>query len=201
MQEARVLVKRFWDFLQKDSWLSWLVSLLLLIVLIKFVVFPALSLVTGSKLPLVVVESCSMYHPEKFDEWWFKNGEWYKSKGIEKEEFLGYIMRNGFSKGDIIIVWGYSDYKKGDVIIFNPSDARSANPIIHRIVTENPIGTKGDHNSRQLEKNNNLQQIDETSIEKSDIIGKAVARIPALGWIKLIFFELGRPADQRGLCN
>ena len=60
--DVKESLKKFWAFLQEDSWQSWVVSLILIIIIIKFVFFPLLSFVTGTTLPLVVVESCSMYH-------------------------------------------------------------------------------------------------------------------------------------------
>src|SRR3989344_4635450 len=183
-------IKKFWDFLQEDNWKSWIISLVLLIILIKFIFFPVLSFITSSSLPLVVVESCSMYHESYFDEWWGDKYVWYKENNVSKEQFKEFSYKNGLNKGDIIFVWGRSEYKKGDVIIFEPNiEATARYPIIHRIVTYNPYGTKGDHNIKQLTRNNNFQNIDETSIPPENIIGKSAFKIPLLGWIKLIFFE------------
>lgn len=196
-------IKQFWKFLQEDTWQSWIVSLVLLVVLIRFIIFPLLSFTTGSALPLVVVESCSMYHEGDFNDWWFKFSDQYDEFEITKSDFRTFPMHNGFSKGDIIFVWGRGDYNVGDIIIFQPDATSTAvHPIIHRVVTEDPIGTKGDNgitNPRQLD-GNNIQRLDETSIRQDQIIGKSVFRIPAIGWIKLIFFELGRDPSQRGFC-
>jgi hypothetical protein len=195
-------LKKFWKFLQKDTWPSWIVSLLLLVIIIRFIFFPALSFITGSTLPLVVIESCSLYHESSFDNWWDSNSGWYKSNGISKSEFSSFPFKNGMNKGDIIFVWGRSGYDIGEIIIFKPNPESTAkHPIIHRIVSKNPIGTKGDHNPGQLTIGNNGQKIDETSIKDSSILGKATLKIPLLGWIKLIFFEPFRPASERGLCN
>ena len=183
-------IKRLWNFLKEDSWQSWIVSLILIIIFIKLILFPSLSLVTGTSLPLVIVESCSMYHESSFDDWWNSNSEWYESKGISKEDFEKYTLKNGLNKGDIVLVLGNSEYKKGDIIIYNGGRQY---PIIHRIISENPIETKGDHNQGQLPV--------EQNIPKQYIIGKAKARIPLLGWVKLIFFESFKPQDQRGLCK
>lgn len=194
--------RSFWNFLKKDTWSSWLVSFFLLIVIIKFIIFPSLSFITGSDLPLVVVESCSMYHESDFDSWWENNAVWYEERGIEKNEFEDFTLKNGFNKGDIIFVWGRDSYEFGDVIIFNSNPESFARyPIIHRIISLDPIGTKGDHNVQQLERDNNVQHIDETNIPDERIIGKAIFRIPALGWVKLIFFELTKTPEQRGLCK
>jgi signal peptidase I len=195
-------LKNFWAFLKEDSWQSWVVSLVLLLVLIRFIIFPGLSFVTGSPLPLVVIESCSLYHQSSFDDWWFEKGAWYESHGIEKEDFKDFPFYNGLNKGDIILVWGRGDYETGDIIIFEPNPgAKARHPIIHRIVSESPIGTKGDHNNKQLVSGNNIEGIDETNIPEEMIIGKSVVRVPLLGWVKLIFFEPLKVPGQRGFCT
>ncbi len=195
-------VKKFWAFLKEDTWQSWIVSLVLLVILIRFIFFPTLSFITSSPLPLVVVESCSMYHESYFDEWWDNNFPWYEENNIQKADFEEFPFKGGLNKGDIIFVWGRSDYKLGDIIIFQPNiDAAAPHPIIHRLIDTNPFATKGDHNSGQLTPSNNGQGIDETSIPAGNILGKASFKIPLIGWIKLIFFEPFRPAEQRGLCE
>jgi hypothetical protein len=196
--------KKFWAFLKEDSWPSMIVSLILLVLIIKLIFFPTLSFITSSPLPLVVIESCSLYHETDFDNWWEKQAAWYGSKNITKELFETFHYRNGLNKGDIIFVWGRTNYEIGDIIIFDPnSDSTARHPIIHRIVEENPIGTKGDHNPGQLVSNShsNPQNIDETNIPEKNILGKATLRIPALGWIKLIFFEPFKPQRERWFCS
>ncbi len=188
--QIKQLLKKFWNFLQKDTWQSWIVSLILILIFIKFIFFPFLSLITGSSLPLVVVESCSMYHETSFENWWSSNSAFYESKNIELSDFQSFPFKNGLNKGDIILVWGYSDYKLGDIIIFQ---APTPNPLIHRLISLSPTETKGDHNSGQLEI--------EKNIEENKIIGKSIAKIPLVGWLKLVFFEPFRPASQRGLCG
>ena len=186
-------LKKFWNFLKEDSWLSFFISLIILVFIIKFIFFPTLSFITKSPLPLVVIESWSLYHESSFDSWWEKNGVWYFDRDIEKEEFLDFPFRNGLNKGDIIFVWGRDNYDIGEIIIFQPNIGSMApHPIIHRIVSENPFGTKGDHNQGQLVSGrvNNLENIDETNIPQERILGKAAFRVPYLGWVKLIFFEI-----------
>lgn len=189
--KIKEIFKKIWSYLKKDTWDSWLVSLIIVFLAVKFVFFPLLSIITGSPLPLVVVESCSMYHSSSnFDEWWFQNGAWYEENDISKEDFLEYPFKNGLNKGDIILTWGHSAYNKGDIIIFN---AKTTYPLIHRIISDKDISTKGDHNLGQLSV--------EKYIEKEQLIGKASAKIPLLGWLKLIFFEPFKPENQRGLCK
>lgn len=182
--------RKFWEFLKQDTWQSWLVSLILTFVVIKFIFFPLLSFALGTSLPLVVVESCSMYHSTRdFDQWWEQNGLWYASKGISKEQFEKFSFKGGLNKGDIILVSGRVAKSEGNVIIFS---ADYAHPIIHRLVSINPLETKGDNNSGQLNEEQNIPQ--------ENVIGTAIARVPGFGWAKLIFFEGFKPKEQRGFC-
>jgi len=187
--EIKKIPKQIWEYLKRDTWDSWIVSIILVFIVIKYIFFPLMSLITGASLPLVIVESCSMYHYSNFESWWLDNSEWYETHDISKAEFESWRFKNGLNKGDIILVVDSIDYKKGDVIIFN---AQSRYPLIHRVVSESPISTKGDNNFMQLDM--------EKEIEKNAVIGKAVFRIPLLGWVKLIFFEPFKPEEQRGLC-
>jgi signal peptidase I len=184
-------LKKFWKFLNGDSWQSWIVSLILILIFIKLILFPGLSLLTGSPLPLVVVESCSMYHESDFEGWWDKNSGWYESKNITKEQFQNFPFKFGLNKGDIILVMNKGDYNLGDIIIFN---ANSKYPLIHRIVTQEPLGTKGDHNMDQIVSL-------EKEITEDNILGKSYLKIPLLGWIKLIFYEFKKPQSERGFCR
>ncbi|MEK6898626.1 MAG: hypothetical protein AABW79_00840 [Nanoarchaeota archaeon] len=183
-------VKKGWVFLKEDTWQSWLVSLVLVFLFIKFVFFPVLTLISGAPLPLVVVESCSMYHEYGFDKWWEQNGVLYEQYEIDKQTFESFSFLNGLNKGDIVFVWGVDDIELGDVIIFN---SNYKYPLIHRVVELDNIGTKGDHNPGQLSA--------ETDINEEQVLGRAVGRVPALGWVKLIFFEGFKDEEQRGFCQ
>lgn len=184
-------LNKFWEYLKKDTWDSWLVSIVLLFIIVKFVFFPLMSLLTGSPLPLVVIESCSMYHESNFDEWWSRNSLWYDGKNISKEEFESYKFKDGLNKGDIILVIKKAEYEIGDTIIFT-TPTPTKYPLIHRIIQKLPLSTKGDHNADQLQM--------EREVSRDKVIGKAALRLPLLGWAKLIFFEPFRPKEERGLC-
>jgi signal peptidase I len=140
---------------------------------------------------VVAVVSESMEHNMNFDDWWDKNDEWYISNDISKEEFEKFSLKNGFNKGDIMVLVGKNgeNIENGDVIVFR---SKRKDPIIHRVVMikeENGnihFQTKGDNNKDSI-KNNFL---DETNIDESAIIGKAVFKIPLLGYIKIGFVEL-----------
>tara|TARA_Y100000310_G_scaffold338650_1_gene428912 strand:+ start:5095 stop:5664 length:570 start_codon:yes stop_codon:yes gene_type:complete len=184
-------IKKFWKFLKKDSWGSLAVTLVIAFILILYVFFPILKFITGSALPLVIVESCSMYHDEVgFDK--ILDNSIYSQNGIELEDTEDWDFQRGLTKGDIIFVVGAKNIEKGDVIIFNGG---SAHPIIHRVVDdEEPYGTKGDNY-----KTNTEQLPSERSIQQEQVLGKAVFKVPFLGWIKLIFYDV--KSDERGLCK
>ncbi|MBR9705618.1 hypothetical protein GOV14_01145 [Candidatus Pacearchaeota archaeon] len=129
-----------------------------------------------------------------FNNYWAVCGDWYEKKEITKDNFSKFPMKSGFKKGDIIIVWGRFKPKVGDIIIFNANpESLAPRPIIHRIIEitdEGVIKTKGDHNKDYLTKDNNDYKTDETEIYPEQIIGKAVFKIPYLGWFKIWFVEL-----------
>jgi signal peptidase I len=149
-----------------------------------------MSFALATPLPLVVVESCSMYHSTEFDDWWEKNEPWYEARRIYEYNFSDFPFKNGLNKGDIILVSGRGKYNVGDIIIFK---SNYQYPLIHRLIDTDPYATKGDKNFDQLDA--------ERSIEDDQVLGKAVVRVPGLGWLKLIFFEGTKPSDQRGFCK
>jgi len=194
----------FWFLLWKDdSFKGWVLSIIIIFIFIKFVFFPVLSLVTGTVLPLAIVESCSMYHEgnllSDYDEWFENHEGKYSSFDIEKDEFENFIFKKGFNKADILFILGVKPekLKVGDVIIFT---ANTNNPIIHRIVKiESQNGnlvfsTMGDNNNGQLNFEKNIQE--------NQIIGKAAFKLmPYAGWIKLIFFEVNKSPSEKGICK
>jgi len=216
-------LKKFWNWTwNSDSILSWFVALILIYILIKFIFFPGLSFIMGTPLPLAGVESSSMDHQFikyqtnkyelcgnslnkenlkklNFNEYWEFCGEWYEDKEITQDKFEKFPLKNGFSKGDIVIVWGRFTPKIGDIIIFQANkESLAPRPIVHRIVKINnennklTIGTKGDHNQDQLKISNlqNTLRTDETNIKEEQIIGKVIFKIPYLGWLKIFFIEI-----------
>lgn len=189
-------IKKKWDqfvaFMKKDTWQSLLVSIILAFILIKFVIFPTLSFITGTSLPLVIVESCSMYHHEAGFEKTFTS-DIYSQYDLSIKNTSDWIFKNGFAKGDIIFVVAPKNLNVGDVIIFNGG---TTNPIIHRIIYANETyTTKGDNYIT----NKGIGPFEKT-IQPEQILGKAVFRIPYLGWVKLIFFDWRNPTSARGLC-
>jgi len=205
--------KKFWFLLWKDNSLKgWIFSLVFLFIFIKLIFFPFLNLVTGTSLPLAIVESCSMYHEgnffSSFNNWWTGHETKYENINITQEEFSDFSFRRGFSKGDILFIVKANPDKLelGDIILFN--SGTSSTPVIHRIIKikeedgERIFSTMGDNNNQMLTSGNNPAKIDEREIKESQLVGKAVFRItPFLGWAKLIFFEGIRTESERGFCK
>ena len=177
-------LKKLWGFLwEENSFLSWVVFFIVVLpicfLIIKFLFFPFFSLVFSSPLPFVIVESGSMEHNANFEQWWGSFGGWYEANNITKEEFLKWHWKNGFNKGDIMVVAGSEEYNQGDVIVFK---REAGVPIIHRLIFLEPLGTKGDNNLYQLG--------EEKNISKDRVLGKAVFRIPWIGYLKLVFVDI-----------
>lgn len=197
-------LEKFWFIVWKDdSFKGWIISLVFLFVIIKLIFFPLLSLTTGTNLPLVIVESCSMYHEgnlfSNFETWWETHDMKYFQLKITEKDWKTFSFKKGFNKGDILFITGSKPEKIeiGDVIIFN---ANYRNPVIHRVISiekegeEYIFSTIGDNNNGQIEF--------EKKILETQIVGKANANIaPYLGWIKLIFFERLKYPSERGFCN
>lgn len=196
--------KKFWFLLWKDNTpKGWIFSIIFLFIFIKFIFFPGLSLITGTTLPLAIVESCSMYHNgnllSNYDTWWDKHENKYSEFEIDKKEFEEFKFKNGFNKGDILFIVRAKPEKlvAGDVIIFN---ARQRNPIIHRIIEIN--NKTNEYSFSTIGDNNNGQISFEKNINENQIIGKAVFKIaPYLGWGKLIFFEFKKSDSEKGFCT
>lgn len=195
---------KFWFLLWKDdSFKGWIFSIIFIFIFIKFIFFPTLSLVTGTVLPLAIVESCSMYHEKNllsnYNEWWENHEDKYLNLNIEKGDFEDFRFRKGLNKGDILFVIGANTDKLelGDIVIFN---ANQQNPIIHRIV--NIEEKNGKRFFSTIGDNNNGQLSFEKNINEENIIGKPILKIaPYLGWMKLVFFENMKSPGDRGLCS
>ncbi|HLC56096.1 MAG TPA: signal peptidase I [Candidatus Nanoarchaeia archaeon] len=199
-------LRKVWKFIwEDDSALSWIVNVILAFVIVKFLIYPGLGLVLHTTHPVVAVVSGSMDHglnkgeicgitPEDYQgsltDYWIACGAYYDKIGITKEMFNEYRFKNGFNKGDIMVLKGVKieNVKVGDVIVF---DGRSSSdPIIHRVIKVYEVDgkkyaqTKGDHNS------DSSPLLGEDKISQEKLVGIAVARIPLLGWVKIGFVEI-----------
>ena len=188
------LLKKLWHFIWEDNsiW-SWIVNIVLAFILIKFIVYPSLGFLLGTSHPVVAVVSESMEHDGNFDEWWEKSSKWYIDNNIKKDDFNNFQFKNGFNRGDIMVLKGKKaeDIKIGDVVVFWSA---KKDPIIHRVVKKRQndnyyFQTKGDnYKTNPIPIKNAF--LDETNISEEQIVGNAVARIPMLGYIKIWFVEL-----------
>ena len=184
---GKITLKKIWHFIwYEDSLASWIVNVILAFLIVKFIFYPAIGFLLNTGYPIVAVVSGSMEHDNNFDSWWGSQKGFYSSYNITKEEFSGFSFANGFNKGDIMIVIGKKpeNINIGDVIVFR---GNLPDPIIHRIIKKQSdngyyFQTKGDHNPDS--------RADEKMIEENRIIGKAVLRIPFLGWIKILAVDL-----------
>jgi signal peptidase I len=87
-----------------------------------------------------------------------------------------------FYKGDMVIVMGASNYSVGDIVVFDSPG--TTYPIIHRVNEVRPTGiiSKGDNNPTTDEGRWGV-------IPFSNIYGKAILKIPILGWVKILFVQ------------
>ncbi len=197
-KKIKTILKKAWYFIwEDDSVWSWIVNVILAYALIKFIVYPFLGLILGTSYPIVAVVSSSMEHDGSFNEWWNSaaycaNGnclqkEWYSEYSITEKQFKGFSYVNGFNKGDIMVLLGKSPekIKIGDIIVFK---SIANDPIIHRVVKKSKedskyyFQTKGDHNPKSISF--------ETKIPEGIIVGKAVFKIPLMGYVKIWFVNL-----------
>jgi len=216
-KNIKTIWQKIWYFIwEDDSVLSWIVNVVIAFILIKFIIYPGLGLLLGTTHPVVAVVSgsmehkitndgnsqlnmCGKFYQEKekvnFDYFWTECGDFYKELNINKLEFQEFPFKNGFNTGDIIVLLGKKpeDIEIGDVIVFR---ANQPDPIIHRVVRiwqneftgEYHFQTKGDHNAVSILSS----KINEYDVTETQLIGKAVFKIPYLGNIKIWFVDLLR---------
>ncbi len=189
--DIRRLSKNVWYFIwESNSIWSWIVNIILAFVVIKFILYPGLGVFLATSHPIVAVVSGSMDHDAVFEEWWESSckdnqkvqSEIYESYGITKEQFQQFSFASGFKAGDLMIIKHSKLPELGEIIVFQTDSL--VEPIIHRIVKidRGLIKTKGDHNcgSSSVEEN----------VPQERIIGRAIIKIPYLGWIKIIFVKI-----------
>ena len=187
-KKEKSILKGIWYFIwEEDSLASWLVNIAIAFILVKFVIYPGLGLMFGTSYPVVAVVSGSMTHGQMdFNKWWEQNGGWYEENDLTKEQFKSFRFHNGFNEGDIMVLLGPKpkNIKIGQIIVYESH--QNSPPIIHRVVSKEKksnttfFKTKGD---------NNLIA-DQALIHEKKLVGKAVLRIPYLGWVKIAFTNL-----------
>jgi len=206
VKRRKRILKRVWKFIwEDDSLLSWIVNIILAFLIIKFLLYPGLGFISGTDLPIVAVISQSMNHEGNFNSWWgstplcsagstcpYSQGVWYYKNNISKDSFESFPLHNGFRRGDVIVLKGINPdkVKIGDVIVF---DAKESYPVIHRVIKifhEDEkvfFVTKGDHNPYSIVNS----RLNETHVSGDKLRGKAVFKIPFVGYVRLIAADLG----------
>ena len=182
--------KKVWHFIwYDDSLASWLVNLVLAFVLVKWVIYPGIGLLFGTSYPIVAVVSGSMEHRGlSFDAWWNHSQSQYSPYSLSPAQFTMFPFKNGFNKGDIMVLRGIAPkaIKRGDVVVYESSQYN--NPIIHRVVQ---IRDEEGHYTFVTKGDNNIaadgSPVTEEQIQRT---GKAIFRIPYLGWVKIWFVML-----------
>src|SRR3989338_7901345 len=201
--------KKTWHFFwHDDSIWSCVANIIVAFIIIRFLVYPLLGLILGTGFPIVAVVSESMEHglynnqicgqdvnnlKESFDNYWKSCGSWYEQRGITKEQFRSFRFSDGFTKGDVIILWraNRNNLNLGDILVFQGGKPQ---PIIHRVVKitqedgQYYYQTKGDHNAESIQ-----GLLGETEIGEERILGKGIIRLPYLGWLKILFVDAVKP--------
>jgi signal peptidase I len=160
---------------------------IIIAVILVLVLYNGLSFVLGTTVPVTSIVSQSMQHSSNFEEWWAFNEGKYSEFNITKESFSSFPYKDGLYIGDMIVVAKAEQINIGDVIVYHPADGcfpgiSSKETIIHRVVSTDPILTKGDNNpSPDLFREKSCV----TKIE-----GKAVLGLPLLGYPRLLLFQL-----------
>ncbi|MDD5133708.1 MAG: signal peptidase I [Candidatus Nanoarchaeia archaeon] len=187
MSKIKLYAKKTFDFIwYEESVASWIVNVILAFLIVKFLIYPGLGLILGTSYPVVAVVSSSMEHNSNFETWWTANENWYENMNITKTQFESYSFKNGFNKGDIMVLVGVKPekIKLGQVAVFQGS---LRDPIIHRVVkisNENNqifIQTKGDNNADSRR--------DELKTSSNAVYGRALFKIPWLGYVKILFVD------------
>ncbi len=147
-----------------------------------WIFYQLVGLALGTQMPVVSVVSESMYHNGiGFDGWWTARSGYYTEHGIGKQEFLSFLFANGLAQGDMLVTVKPDNLSVGDVVIYQPKNSKIT--IIHRIVgvAESGYVLKGDNNQRE----------DPALVSKEQILGKAVAVAPLMGYPRILLFAFG----------
>ena len=196
----KILLKLKYYIFEDESPMGWLIAFVAMFLFLKFLLIPLISFGLHTGYPIVAVISGSMEHRldntktvcgvspivynGNFDNWWNTCGSYYqKNYNFTEDEFSKFPQKNGFNIGDVMILYGTAPkkLKLGDIIVF---DGGRSKPIIHRIVKIRYVDgvyyftTKGDHNPESYPEF-------EWNIPQDKYIGKAVFKIPYIGYVKI----------------
>ncbi len=143
----------------------------------------------GANPPFAVVVSGSMEHTEEFDQWWPPKAELYDRFHIAQEEFSTFPYKNGFSRGDIVVIKGEEIIEVGDIVVFKVPEMDV--PVVHRVVTiteEEGVRyylTMGDNNGFP-----DRYYWGKEGVPEEEIVGKVTLVIPKIGYPSIWLKEL-----------
>ena len=180
--KAKDVAKKFWHIYWEDnSLLSYIVFFVVTYLVLKFVAFPVFLFATGlSDVTAVMTES--MVHYKDINQTYYT---WMLEHNFTMDEIEKFPFKNGLNVGDVVFVKRLKspdEIKLGGVIVFYGPRGYS---IIHRVVKieGDTFTTKGDANPRSA--------YYETNIKFEDIKGKAIFKIPYLGYPRVLLGKLG----------
>jgi len=188
----------FWKYLKKAIYIvffeesieGWIAFIFFLVIVYKFLI-PALARIfLHTDFPLFVVVTGSMQHTGKAIEYTYY--EFFSKLGLDPKKLP---FSNGINKGDIVVIQGVNpkEIKVGDVIVLVPYGRKA--PLLHRVIKvycnkKCFFTTKGDANPFPLNFKGSWINISEVNVTEDRIKGKAVFRIPYLGYPEAILVEL-----------
>jgi len=169
--------KKLWHFYWKeDSLLSYAFFLIVTYLLLRFAIYPGFLFITGLN-DIVAIMTSSMEHSGSEELFFYSYFE--DNLNYTREEIDNLPFSNGLNRGDVIFVKQTNNYTQGDVIVF--FSPYYPNKLVHRLVSEEPLMTKGDNNPQSYNFDTTI----------SEVVGEVVFKIPYLGlpryWMYLIF--------------
>jgi signal peptidase I len=173
------LFQKIWHFLwNEESVISYVVFIAVAFIVLKFLVFPAVLMVTGYS-DIAAVVSESMYHGGSQINYSFN--DWLEFNGYNMSKVSEWPFQDGLNVGDVILVKKVpaEQIKTGDIVLFYAPQGQ----IIHRVIKTRQVDnstfytTKGDANVASLTV--------EKDIPYNEIKGKLIAKVPYLGYPKV----------------
>ncbi len=176
-------VKKFLRFLfVEESIQSYIAFLLFLVFLFSLIFYLILPYGFGI-VDVVAVVTPSMEHSRNVEDTFYK---FFLTRNFSMGEIKSFDFSDGISIGDVVIVKKVNpnEIKVGDVIVFRTQTTK----IIHRVIKVEKRGneiyftTKGDANPTSL----NFEK----NITPDRLIGKAIFKIPYLGYPRIILLRV-----------
>ena len=107
------------------------------------------------------------------------------STGVPLTAVVSDSMEPNLYKGDMLVIYGTQEIEVGDIIVYqNP---KTNLPIVHRVIedVDGKFITKGDNNPAD----DVTLGITDNPVSPVQVQGKAVVKLPLLGWVKILFLR------------